>query len=234
LNARTLEIHRLVQAVLKQGMDEATQRSWAERVIRAVNPAFPLGEFSNWAGCERLLPQAHACAELINQWGFEFLEAALLLNNAGLYLWNRGRYTDAESLYERALTIFEKALGPQHPDIAKHLNYLAVLYGRQGRNAEAEPLLKRALAIQEKALWPDHPDLAWSLNNLGALYGRQGRHGEAECLHKQALAIREKALVLWPRPSFTARAALAAILCRQARPGLFRPAAATRTRDCIR
>ena len=39
-NASTLEIHRLVQAVLKQGMDETTQRVWAERVIRAINLTF--------------------------------------------------------------------------------------------------------------------------------------------------------------------------------------------------
>src|SRR5271165_7291960 len=55
-NARTLEIHRLVQAVLKQAMDEATQRLWAERAVRAVNRAFPGVEFSTWAVCERLLP----------------------------------------------------------------------------------------------------------------------------------------------------------------------------------
>jgi hypothetical protein len=30
-NARTLEIHRLVQAMLKQAMDETTKRLWAER-----------------------------------------------------------------------------------------------------------------------------------------------------------------------------------------------------------
>src|SRR5581483_8220561 len=38
---RSLSIHRLVQAVLKDGMDEETQRMWAERAIRAVNQAFP-------------------------------------------------------------------------------------------------------------------------------------------------------------------------------------------------
>jgi SEFIR domain len=35
-NASTLEIHRLVQAVLKQGMDVATQCLWAERALRAL------------------------------------------------------------------------------------------------------------------------------------------------------------------------------------------------------
>jgi len=39
--AKTLTIHRLVQAVLKDGMDEETQRQWAERTVQAVNEAFP-------------------------------------------------------------------------------------------------------------------------------------------------------------------------------------------------
>ena len=73
LNGRTLEIHRLVQAVLKDGMEEATQRGWA---VRVVHPAFPGVEFSTWPLCERLINQAHICAELINQWSFEFPEAA--------------------------------------------------------------------------------------------------------------------------------------------------------------
>ena len=33
----------------------------------AVDRAFPAVEFSTWAVCERLLPQAQACAELIQR-----------------------------------------------------------------------------------------------------------------------------------------------------------------------
>jgi hypothetical protein len=66
-NTHTIEIHRLVQAVLKEGMDEPTQRLWAERVVLAVAHAFPSVEFSTWSLCERLLAQARACAELIDE-----------------------------------------------------------------------------------------------------------------------------------------------------------------------
>jgi hypothetical protein len=112
----TLEVHPLVQEVLKQGMDEGTQRLWAERAVRAVNQVFPSVEFSTWALCERMLAQAHACAELIKQWGFGFPEAAVLLNKAGYYVNERGRYSEAEPLYQRALTIREKALGTEHQE----------------------------------------------------------------------------------------------------------------------
>jgi len=121
-------------------MDEATQRSSSERAVRAVERAFPPVEFSTWSLCDRFLPQAHACAELINQWGLEFPAAARLLNRVGVYLSRRGRYTETEALLQRALAIWEKALGPEHPDVARGLNNLATLYQTQGQYAKAQPL----------------------------------------------------------------------------------------------
>jgi len=112
---------------------------------------------------------------------------------AGLYL-AEGKYAQAELVYKRALAIEEKALGPDHPDLAKSLHNLALLYATQGQYAQAEPLYKRALAIMEKALDPDDPSVAKSLNNLAALYATQGQYAQAELLFKRALAIREKAL----------------------------------------
>jgi tetratricopeptide (TPR) repeat protein len=193
-SANTLEIHRLVQFVLKQGMDEAAQRLWADRAVRALNCAFPSVEFSSWADCERLLPQVSACAELIDQWRLEFPEAARLLNNGGSYLYQRGRYAAVGPLYQRALTIREKVLGPEHPDVATSLNNLALLYDVQGQYAKSDPLCQRALAIREKVLGPEHPDTAASLNNLADLYRAHGQYTKSEPLYQRALAIREKAL----------------------------------------
>jgi len=34
---QTLEMHRLVQVVVRAGMDDATQRQWAERVVRSLD-----------------------------------------------------------------------------------------------------------------------------------------------------------------------------------------------------
>ena len=92
-NAKTVAVHRLVQAVLKDEMDEQTQRLWAERVVRAVNRAFPNSEFSTWQRCQRCLPHARACADLIEQWTLAFPEAARLLHQTGHYLYERGRYS---------------------------------------------------------------------------------------------------------------------------------------------
>jgi len=192
--SKTLDIHRLVQAVVRDGMDKAEQRQWAERAVRAVNRGFPYIQFSTWPKCERVLPDAQACAALVDEFGFEFAEAALLLNQAGFYLRVRARYAEAEPLFQRALGIYEKALGPEHPYVATGLNNLAELYSALGKYAEVEPLYQRALGIEEKALGPEHHNVAQSLNNLAELYRAQGKYAEAEPLYQRALEIYEKAL----------------------------------------
>jgi len=190
----TLDIHRLVQEVLKDGMDAPTRRLWAERVVQALNEVFPMVEFQNWPQCERLIPHAIVADRLVEDFGLDFEAAARLLNQSGLYLDDRARYAEAEPLYQCAIAIFEIALGPGHPHTAASLNNLAGLYGSQGRYGEAERLCQRALAIEEKALGSDHPSTATSLNNLAGLYYSQGRYPKAEPLYKRALAIKEKTL----------------------------------------
>ena len=86
VSERTYSIHRLVQSVIRDRMDDKAQRLWAERTVRAVNSAFPSVEFQNWHLCKRMLPQAQLSAELIEECGFEFKEAGTLLNQAGLYM----------------------------------------------------------------------------------------------------------------------------------------------------
>ncbi|MCI0557463.1 MAG: tetratricopeptide repeat protein, partial [Nitrososphaera sp.] len=56
----------------------------------------------------------------------QLVEADSLSNVAQSYFAQR-KYTEAESLFKRALEIREKALGLEHPDIAKDLNNLATL-----------------------------------------------------------------------------------------------------------
>ncbi len=196
-------VHRLVQAVLKASMDNETQRRWAERTVRAVNQAFPGVSVETWPLCQQYLPHALACADLIQAYGFQFNEAARLLNQAACYLDDHARYPEAEPLYRRASEIWEKVLGPEHPDTASCLNNLAGLYRAQGRYKEAEPLYRRALEIKERVLGPEHPATALSLNNLAALYKAQGKYEKAEPLYRRALQIFEK--VLGPEHPDTAR-----------------------------
>jgi len=191
---KTLAVHRLVQAVLRDAMDQETQRQWARRAVIAVNLVFPEVKFENWRLCQRYLPQAQSCADLIDQWEMTIPEAARLLRRAGFYLRERAQYSQAEALLLHALTIAERTFGPDHIQVAQTLDNLAQLYRGQGRYQEAEPLYLRALAIKERTLGPEHPETSTTLNNLAQLYRGQGRYQEAEPLYLRALAIKERTL----------------------------------------
>src|SRR5204863_258971 len=144
------------------------QRLWAERVVRSLNAVFPdMTKFENWSLLEMYLPHVKLAAQLIDEWGFEFREAGLLINRTGYYLDDGAQYSAALPIYQRALAIFEKALGSDHPSVATGLNNLAELYRNQGNYEAALRLQQRALAIREKALGPSYPGVANSRASLG-------------------------------------------------------------------
>ena len=193
--AHLLSMHRLVQAVLKDGMDVPTSHGWAERVVQAVNDALPAEvEYRTYARYERCLPHAQECAQLSEQKQFTTFAARRLLYLTGNYLSDHARYAEAEAFYQHSLRIREQALGPDHSDVAHPLNGLANLYSDQGKYDEAEPSYQHALRVREQALGPDHPQVAYPLNGLANLYQDQGKYTEAEPLYQRALHIREQAL----------------------------------------
>ncbi|MFL5703510.1 MAG: tetratricopeptide repeat protein [Ktedonobacteraceae bacterium] len=187
--AKSLSIHRLVQAVLRDGMDRNQQFLWAERTIRAVNRAFPDVELKTWAQCRRCLPHAQIGAIYIEEYELAFSEAGRLLNQAANYLSTHAQYAQAEPLLQQSLAIREQVLEPGHPDTASSLSDLGVLYLTQGKYQQSAPLLQQALEIREHALGLEHPNTAASLNSLALLYYAQGKYALAEQLYQQALHI---------------------------------------------
>ncbi len=190
--AHTLTIHRLVQIVLKESLDQETQRLWAERAVRAVNAAFPELGLGVDKHQQDYLPHVQECATLIKRYQLHFPEAARLLYQAGDFLYFHGFYSQSQSFHQQALTIREQVFGLDHPAIAESLNALAVLARLDGNYEQAEAIHSQALAIREQALGQQHPETALSLNNLGVLYLGQGKYEQAEPLLRQALSIREQ------------------------------------------
>jgi tetratricopeptide (TPR) repeat protein/transcriptional regulator with XRE-family HTH domain len=193
--AQTLTMHRLVQAILKERMDEQTQRVWAERAVRVVNRAFPdVSELRAWATWRRYLSHAQMCAEHIERWNMDFPEAARLLHQTGAYLKERAQYTQAERFLCQARDLRMQMLGPMHPVVAESLHELAELAQHQGRYAQAESLYRQALSIREQTLGPAHLDVAATLHGLAVFHYYHGPFAQAEQFFKRALAIREQAL----------------------------------------
>ncbi|GCE28327.1 tetratricopeptide repeat protein [Dictyobacter alpinus] len=192
---RTLRIHRLVQAVLKDGMEASEQQQWAERAIRMTNAIFPASvEATNWSHCLRYLSQAQNCAGLIQSYQVMLEEAPSLLLRTANYLQDHALYEQAEPLYQQALRIQEQSLEPNHSEIAQVCHFLSSLYSQKGQYEQAVPLCQRALQIREKCLGLDHPDVGASLNRLATLFAMQGKYEQAEPLFKQSIHTFEQAL----------------------------------------
>jgi tetratricopeptide (TPR) repeat protein len=193
--ARLLRLHRLVQAVIQDALPAGDRCRWAERAVRATRLMFTRSpKVSNWSQDQRFLPQAQACSVLIQEYAFEFAEAAALLQWIASYLYIATLYEQVEPLYQQALRIWEKMLGPEHPQTAYALSGLATLFRVQKKFEQAEALYRKALHIREQAFGPEHPDVALALGDLGALYTQLGRYEQAESLFQRALHIRELAL----------------------------------------
>ncbi len=188
----TLSIHRSVQAIVSRGMDDEERRDRAEQVVRAVGLAFTDIEFSNWSKCERLIPHALKCSRVVADLGIGITDAARLMNQAGCYLAERARYSEAETLARQVVQILENEKHCDRKATAVALNNLAQLLHETNRLSEAEPLMRRVLDMAEKKRGSKHPEVAISLNNLAQLLQESNRYTEAEPLMRRALEIDER------------------------------------------
>src|SRR5260370_1314698 len=190
--SKTISMHRLVQAVVKDGLHEQERQHWLTHVIEVLNAAFPEAQPETWGQCQRFVPHVLACVPLTEGWEIPHPALASLLHKAACYLYDQAHYAEAEPLFQLACHIREQALGPDHPQVACLLYGLAVLFSKQGKYEEAEPLFPRAWRIWEKTFGPDHPEVANSLYGLAILYYEQSRDEEAEPLFHRAWRIWEK------------------------------------------
>jgi len=190
----TLSMHRLVQDVIIDAMSADLQKQWRERVVRALNAAFPEKDSDFYYGnlitrCRRLLPHVLLCAAWTDDELAQTVEVAKLLYKAASYLQDRYQHSDAEPLLARVLSIYEQHIGVGHSITASELSGLAALYRKQGKREQAEALYRQGLAIREKNFGIEHLETALSLYNLAVLYFEQSKDDQAVSLFLQVLKI---------------------------------------------
>jgi tetratricopeptide (TPR) repeat protein len=193
ITAETISVHRLVQAVTRDRLDEDEWKKWAEAAVRIVNKAFPSGsdDVRTWPVCSRLLPHALAAAEHAEALDVAPDSTGRLLNQTGVYLEGHAQFAKAKGMHERALAIYEAEYGPDHPDVATNVNNLGLVLQALGDMEGAKKMFERALAIDESTYGPDHPQVAIYVNNLGLVLKVLGNIEGAKKMHERALAIYE-------------------------------------------
>jgi tetratricopeptide (TPR) repeat protein len=192
-DSTTLNMHQIIQVVLKHDLTKKHLQHLANQAVRLVNFIFPAVNFETWEGCERYLPHAVHCATLIRDYKLNVKEGGLLLERLGFYYYQRGCYVDAETYLTQVLHLQEGHSRSDPSHTAQTLNSLGLLYHQLARYEQAERLFQRSLELRRRLLDPEHPKIAESLHNLAMLYENQGNYQQAERLCQQVLIIEERA-----------------------------------------
>ena len=107
-------------------------------------------------------------------------------------LWQTGKYEEGLVSVEKAVALRERALGPDHPEVARSLSLQASLFVAKGNYPRAEALSLRALGIWERTPNAVSADIFRALNGLGGVYHVMGDSAKAEQFLLRALRDEEK------------------------------------------
>jgi len=186
-----LDVHRLVQEVVRGWLDARDQELWAGAAVRLVNNAFPLNvdDARAWSVCAVLLPHAIDAVDHSQKLDVEFEVTVRLMNLVGLYMLGRGGYEESGIILRRTLKMLESTHRPKHQYMATTLNNLGMVQRVQGELDRAKQSYERALEFIEPVYGPDHPDVAATVNNLGMVLQDSGHLDTARKLFARALNI---------------------------------------------
>jgi tetratricopeptide (TPR) repeat protein len=187
---KTISVHRLMQVVPIELMDETLRNHWAGVVIELINSLLTSIDLINWPQFERYIAHALVCVDWIDQRGMETADTADFLAFTGDYLHERAQYAQAEALYKKALAIRDHILPTEHPDKAKSLYSLGVLSLNQGNYTDAEKSIARALELFGRIYKSSDPLIQSAHNTLGEVYFQQGKYRDAERIFLDTLEMR--------------------------------------------
>ena len=190
-DTKTLTIHRLIQEVLKDAMDENAQHQWAEQTVQAVALVFPdVSDPGNLSCCQRYLPHAQACIALIEEKEIFCPAAVHLLHCVSLYLRERGQFTQAEALAQSARALQEAIAYDM--DTSVDLGVLLRQYWYQGQHRYILPRLKKEIAHFEQTLGPESQEVVYRVISLAYTSQALGKYVQAEALFLRVIALWEK------------------------------------------
>ncbi len=197
---RMLHLHRLVQMVLRDRLDQERQQAWKKRVVNvlAMSEMFPLTNFETKAQSQRVIAHALECLNWEDSETLHTKEMVAVCLKVARYFLDHGQYKEAELPLQQALPMLKNVI-----HVKGYISHeLANIYGAQGRYREAETLYIQALDLlkQLKDMFEKvntevaqylHTYMVDVMNNLGTLYYDTGSYATAESIYKDVLYITE-------------------------------------------
>ena len=209
---RSAAVAALTAAIETTRLVPAMHREHAAALVRLGILEQELGRP---AEAEQLLTEAIAIGE--RNLGTDHPSLGAALNELSRLHIRQSDYSRAEPVLKRLLTI-ARAKGDRHADVATALAGLAVAKRGLGEAASAELLYRHALRIREEVLAPDHMAIVINLEQLSETCAARGRVAEALVLLQRALLKRERALGVDHATVRGARARIAELERRVAKP----------------
>jgi eukaryotic-like serine/threonine-protein kinase len=183
----------------RQARETALQRDRAERVTGLLvemfdvsDPMITQGARSDTLRVREFLLRSQRA--MVNRLDSEPLLQADIMHMYGRLFGNLDETEKALEMTERAHETRLSLLGPDHPDVARSLDYLGTIYQGQGEYARADSLFVAAIDVRRRALGTRHVETAESINNLGVLYAIQGLYDQGRPLIQEGLNLRRELL----------------------------------------
>ncbi len=199
-----------LQADLARGAGARAEQA-RDRQIEAL----VLARQAQFEPAETAFEKAIADARAV--YGNEDTRVALMLNDYGAALIEKGRSKEAETVLRDALAIRRKRLGNDHPAIAETEQVLGAALRAQGRLDETQTVLEDALRIQRATFGQRNPLIANTLNSLGMLAFSRREPTVCEARFREAMEIYTEFGLAGTPPAATAANNLATALVQLGR-----------------
>ncbi|MBO4273002.1 FxSxx-COOH system tetratricopeptide repeat protein [Microbispora triticiradicis] len=181
-----LQVHRLVQAVVRDGLtieQRHLYRHHVESLVAAVRFEDP-NDAATWADWANLLPHVLA----VDPAATDSPELRYLAGNAAWYLVVRGDLDEGLRLSSHLYHRWKERLGPDDVSTMSAASVLAACYAEQGDFATATQINHDNLVRRLRLLGPTHLDTLDSMVNLAATQRGMDQLEEARRLGENALA----------------------------------------------
>ncbi|MFG3021426.1 FxSxx-COOH system tetratricopeptide repeat protein [Streptomyces sp. NPDC048254] len=179
-SSNSIQIHRLVQAVIRSQLSEAEQeeaRHVVHTVLASTRPSEdePTDNPATWPLFDAVWP--HLLASGIQDCSEQ--EPRRLLIDRVRYLWKRGDLSGARQLAEEVLGRWRESLGKDDVQYLYLRCQLANVLRSQGHYKEAREIDEKLLERQREVLGPNHPHTYITVSGLSSDLAALGEYRSA-------------------------------------------------------
>ncbi|WP_166427197.1 FxSxx-COOH system tetratricopeptide repeat protein [Nonomuraea mesophila] len=182
-STRTLQVHRLNQALLRDETSEKDRAELRHEVHLLLTGTAPsdADDTSRWPQFEELAAHlepsglVECTVPAVRQFALKLVR----------YLYVRGSYRQAQALLDEYITKWTAAGGALQPEVLMAQIQLGIVHLALARYTEAEELMSQVVDQMAETLGPEHPDTLWAKNSYAAALRGRGEFLQARELDSE-------------------------------------------------